>query len=213
LLILLSLTAIPAYVGGQTYNASLKSLPDRQGFAYSSDVNVRDDGINPHPSAATGVLHQITTAGAQYWYLTDPSIDFSQHIILTAILKINSSNYIANIGTGTREGYYLAVRGLQGLYTVGLAGAGFNINSVGTPDQALTPYRYQTGTGPFHTYRLDIVGLVASFSIDGQVRAENIPPQPRDYIALDVHFGGSAGSSRSDTELKSFCFGKSASSC
>jgi len=191
------------------YDGSLGTLPQNQnqGFTYSGDTNV--NGTNPSPYVSSGLLEENTTAGAQYWDVpSDPSIDFSQHVVLEATLHVISSNYIPNIGTGTREGYYLAIRDQYGSYTVGLADAGFNINSVGVPNQALTPYPI---AGAFHTYRLEITNEVATFSIDGVVQASGIPPGNHENIVEGVIFGGLAGSSRSVTELKSFFYSTSCS--
>lgn len=196
---LLCLITSPAWADLQ-YDASKGTLPQDQGFVYSGDTN--QNGTNPSPFVANGVLNATTTVGGQFWAVTtDSSIDFSRHVVLQATLKIDSSNYIPNIGTGTREGYYLGIRDQHGSYSVGLADNGFNINSIGTPNQALTPFPI---AGQLHTYRLEIEAELASFYIDGTLVARNIPPQNHDFIGLDVVFGGSAGLSRSTSELTSF---------
>src|SRR5205823_2138522 len=100
-----------------------------------------------------GLLHETTTAGAQYWTIVDTSVDFTQHFTLEARLRVNSSNYVPNIGTGTREGYYFIVndRTLPPSYPIGLASAGFNINTTRTPNVPLRPFAIADGN--FHTYR------------------------------------------------------------
>ena len=188
------------------YSASAGLRPEAQGFSYSGD------NANAAPSVAGGTLQVTTTAGEQYWSATDSSIDFSQHVVLDAELHIRSSNYVPNIGTGTREGYYLWVDDIHGnSYTIGLAGAGFNINSISVPNQPLTPYPYPV-TDTFHRYRLVIDGFRGSFFIDGRLVRSDIAPaahgtQPR------VVFGAVDAASRSDTSLNYLCFGTTVSTC
>ena len=121
---------------GVCYDASAGTLPQEQGWTYSGD------GSNPSPYVSGGVLHQTTTAGAQYWTRVDGLIDFSQHVTLAASLRVNASNYVPNVGTGTREGYYFYVDGQNQniFYAIGLADSGFDIDGLQVPNQALTPF-------------------------------------------------------------------------
>src|SRR5439155_6941614 len=96
----------PAYAQS-FYDAGLGTLPEAQGWTFISVFP------NPAPVVSGGALHAIDSAGGQFWLRVDSSIDFSQ-FVLEANLRVNSSNYIANVGTGTREGYYLAVRANNG---------------------------------------------------------------------------------------------------
>lgn len=200
------------------YDASLGTLPQVQGFIYSGDSY--SGGTNPSPfvsgsgpctSGSDCVLHETTTAGAQYWLRLDPTIDFS-HFVLEATLRVNSSNYIANVGTGTREGYYLGVHANSGEdYSIGLASAGFNINTILVPNHPLT--QFAIADGNFHKYRLSVQNHLASFFIDGTKVADNIPPSSGDFgTGSEVLFGGTSAGSRSDTELKTLCYNTTTSS-
>ncbi len=179
--------------GAQTFNAALGTLPQDQGFAYSGD------GANPSPFILNGALEENTTAGAQYWSIAP--VDFSQHSVLRATLHIISSNYVPNVGTGTREGYYLTLQDISGTsFAIGLADTGFNINTIEVPNHPLTPYPFSITNG-FHLFRLDVSNSVGTFSIDGTVLASNLSPGP--VLQASGAFGGAAGASVSDTELRS----------
>src|SRR5436190_163892 len=102
------------------YDASLGTLPEAQGWTYANE------NANPSPFVSGGALQENTSAGGQYWFSSDPSIDFSQHVVIEAKLHILSSNYLANVGTGTREGYYLGSSDSLHSYSVGLADTGYN---------------------------------------------------------------------------------------
>lgn len=210
-MLLAGLVTSVAFAGAR-YDASLGTLPQAQGFIYSGASNV--NGTNPSPFVAGGALQENTTVGAQYWDITDASINFAQNAVIEANLHIISSNYIANIGTGTREGYYLGISESGHSYSVGLTAAGFNINSIEVPNQPLTPYPFPI-TDTFHVYHLSIANGLASFSIDGKVVASSIAPTADAEIGPpeSVIFGAVGGASRSLTELKSFCYGTTASAC
>lgn len=111
---------------------------------------------------------------------------------------------------GTREGYYIAIGDSASGYTVGIADAGININSIGVSDQPLTPFSV---AGAFHVFRLTIHDRLADFSIDGVDLASNVQPTTIDAGAGVVLFGGSAGRSLSVSELSLLCYGNSATAC
>lgn len=201
LLATLLLTAASALMGS-TYDAGLGTLPTAQGFTY---VDVTG---NPAPAVINGLLHDVSTSGGQYWMIPD-TVDFSGHVTLTADLRINSSNYVPNIGTGTREGYYLALQDINGLdYIVGLASQGFNINTISVPNQPLTPYPV---AGSFHIFTIDVNNFKASFSIDGNMLASNIAPSSG--LVGSSLFGPSAGASRSDSDLRTLCVVSGSGTC
>jgi hypothetical protein len=185
------------------YDASLGTLPQAQGWSYSGDNG------NPSPVVSEGLLDENTTAGGQYWSTTDSSIDLSQDAVLVAVLKIDSSNYIPDIGTGTREGYYLSIADSTSSYSIGLADAGFSINTQSISGAPLIPYSI---AGAFHVFRLQVHNGLAVFSIDGIVVANNIPSW-NISSSSGVVFGGGAGLSRSVSELSLFCYGNSATAC
>ena len=159
----------PAYAQSATYDASLGTLPEAQGWPYTSVLP------NPPPFVQNGALRAVDSGGGQYWLHADQSINFSNGFVLEADLLVNSSNYIPTVGTGTREGYYLAVTAPNGDdYEIGLASAGFNINTIQVPNNPLTPFAIADGN--FHKYRLSVQGRVATFFIDGVSVANNIDP-------------------------------------
>jgi uncharacterized repeat protein (TIGR01451 family) len=194
----------PTNTGGGEYDASLGTLPQAQGWSYSGDNG------NPSPVVSGGILDENTTAGGQNWSITDSSIDLSQDAVLVAVLKIDSSNYIPDIGTGTREGYYIGIGDSASGYTVGIADAGININSIGVSGQPLTPFPV---AGAFHIFRLAIHDRLADFSIDGVDLASNVQPTTISFGSGVVLFGGAAGRSLSVSELSLLCYGNSATAC
>lgn len=204
--LLANLVVTSVAFAGARYDASSGTLPAAP-FIYSGD------GTNPSPFVAGGALHENTTGGNQYWFVLDSSVDFSAHIVVEARLHIVSSNEVPNVGTGTREGYYLglndSIHTME--YAIGLADTGFNINSILVPNQPLTPYPFPV-TDTFHTYRVVIDNFRASFYIDGQLVAGNIVPNSLTLPLGRVLFGAGSGASRSVTELKTFCYGNTVSS-
>ena len=113
---------------GVCYDASLGTLPDAQGWTY--------DGVPASPQnlfVSGGLLHEnITSGNGQEWNIVgDNSVDFSRHVTFEANLRVYSSTYIPNVGTGTREGYYVptAHDAHGNIYSLGLASQGFNVNS------------------------------------------------------------------------------------
>jgi hypothetical protein len=195
---------------GQTvYDASLGTLPQNQGWTYSGDNG------NPSPVVSGGILSENTTVGGQYWTSPNAALNLSQPLVIEANLHIISSNYIANAGMGTREGYYLFVRDQNSnTFSVGLADSGFNINTTSVSNQALTPYPAPI-TGGFHIFRVQLRNGVGSLSIDNVLVAANVPFSPPDgNVGPGVFFGAVASASINVSELKSICYDTSgASSC
>lgn len=151
------------------YNAGLGALPQSQGWAYSGDFG------NPSPFVASGLLHEVKNLPdtAQYWKITD-HMDIAQHVFLQGDIRIDSSNYVPNVGTGTREGYYFSLSDRNSLgYDIGLSDAGFSINTGQVPNAPLIPYPV---AGAFHTYSIDVNHSLANFYIDGVLEQRNIAP-------------------------------------
>ena len=183
--------------GAVVYDASLGTLPQGQGWVYSGD------GGNPSPYVSGNALHEVKNVVDTDQYWTDSlTFDVTQHIFLQGVLQIDSSNYVANIGTGTREGYYFFVSDTNALgYSIGLSDNGFSINTVVTPNAALSPYAI---AGGFHTYTFEVNQGLGKFYIDGILLQSNIAP----YLTGDVnavYFGASAGRSISTSDLNSVC--------
>ena len=89
---------------GVCYDASLDTLPTVQGWMYVDALG------NPVPTVSGGLLHESTTAGGQYFYRSDFPVDFSQHVTLEASLRVNASNYVANVVTGHARVLFLFER-------------------------------------------------------------------------------------------------------
>ena len=183
------------------YRAALNTLPEAQGWTYLDYYG------NAQPTVSQGALIAVNTVGAQLWKRDEPTLDFSRGFAFEARIKIVSSNYLPG-GGGTREGYYFAVVDSTSLYTIGIADAGFNLNSICAPNQALTPFSF--ADGQFHDIKFNIVGRRASLRIDGMLMASGIAPDPFTHCyhnaAGSLWFGGHAGVSRSVTELKDFVY-------
>jgi len=183
------------------YKASFGTLPELQGWTYGGDNG------NAPPTVAAGVLAVNSTAGQQYWRMFLPVRSFRGRFAFEARLKIISSNYVPNIGTETREGYYFMVSDSSSSYTLGLSDAGFNVNSICIPNQPLTPY--PLADGRFHDIHFRVFGGRATLKIDGTVVANNLTPDPFTScpsVPGIVTFGAVAGTSRSSTELRDFAF-------
>lgn len=199
-LILFSGLAAQTALAGIIYDASLGTLPELQGWVYSGDSG------NPSPFVTGGALHEVKNVPntSQGWTHTG-NFDVTQHIFLEACLRINSSNNIENVGTGTRQGYYLLVSDANSLgFDIGLADAGFSINTIIIPNAPLTPYPI---AGAFHTYALAVDNGLGSFFIDGVLEASGIAPYyagPNTSVNV-TSFGGLAGLSISDSDLRSVC--------
>jgi hypothetical protein len=198
-LVLFSIAARAAFAG-TIYDAGSGTLPQAQGWVYSGDAG------NPAPFVSGGALHEVKNVvnTAQFWSTTD-NLDVTQHIFLQADLRINSSNNVPDIGTGTRQGYYLRVSDANSLgYYIGISDAGFSINTIGLPNAPLQPYPI---AGAFHSFMLRVDGGLADFSIDGVIRASGISPyfSGKDIAVNDVTFGALAGVSVSDSDLRFVC--------
>ncbi len=95
-----------------SYNAALGTLPESQGFQRYEDAGY------PAATVSGGMLHQYpqtATASDEYWYNSGSNIDFSTRAYaLDADLHVISSNYLPNIGTGPRFGYYFNLMATDG---------------------------------------------------------------------------------------------------
>ncbi len=160
------------------------------------------------------MLHENTTVGNQSWSTQDPTIDFSKTATLEGTLLVNSSNYVPNVGDGSgREGYYLFITDINSwVFDIGLASNGFLINNY----PAGRPFMPYSIAGGFHTYMLTINDYTATFSVDGKVVQSGIAAQDPSFIgpfASRFLFGGAAGASVSNTELREACVTDSATPC
>lgn len=188
-----------------TYNPGLGTLPDAQGF---TSVGI----ASPVPIVSSGVLHQfpVLVDDSQNWYSKAIPTNFTTGAYeLTASLRVISSNYIPNIGTGPRFGYYLwALDDNFHGFIVGITDSGVAFDTsifFGTGnDFAVTPFNT---TGGFHDYRVSIVGGKGSLFIDGNL-IDTLSLGPAIFGSQNgVAFGDVSGRGISETELAGFRFG------
>ena len=104
------------------YDPGLGTLPEAQGFTFFR-------GPGPLPSVQGNILHEGPALGGEYWQ-ADIANNFDQGFVIEADLKVISSNYVPNIGTGQRFGYYFFAYDQVGRQvTVGIASNGIAINT------------------------------------------------------------------------------------
>src|SRR5258708_2310068 len=131
-LALLVFTARPTTATIITYDPSVGTLPDSQGFTL-----VESPPASPAQTLDSGALHQGPTSqgGTQVWQRQDIPFNFDDGFTLEGTLKVLSSTYDANAGgSGSqRSGYYLeAIDSLGRRFTLGLASSGFTLNTDAT---------------------------------------------------------------------------------
>jgi hypothetical protein len=193
-----------------TYDASLGTLPEAQGF-----TRIEDDPDAPAPTVGGGVLHQFSQSldRAQWWQANSVPLDFTTTLYtLTADLHVISSNYLPSIdGTGNqRSGYYLGASDAVGHeFAVGIASNGITINTdLGFNAQNGVTFTPFNTTDSFHLYRLVIDNGMGNLFIDGNFFAATPLGPPlvdvAPFIANRVLFGDASGLGVSETELRSF---------
>jgi pimeloyl-ACP methyl ester carboxylesterase len=188
-----------------SYEASLGTLPQSQGFGHYADPGY------PPATVSGGVLREFRQTGeqtAEYWYVRGLQIDQSASTYtLEADLRIISSNYIPNIGTGPRFGYYLELLTNDGHgYVVGISGSGVALDTdvSFSPNNDFVVSPFNT-TNAFHKYKLVVAATGASLYIDGILIATT-PPGNSGFgpgRQAGVTFGDASGYGISQSELKS----------
>ena len=166
---ILSTTLVVALIGSPalggdlviTYDASQGALPTERcweaiGAQYA-----------PLPVVVDGALvHGMTGYGtASYFAHSYPPIDFADGAAVEASVKVDSSTWYAG-NPYKRTGYYVAISDNAGKY----AAIGISSDRVllSTADQNWSDQTYLINTTrSFHTYRLEIVGSLATLLIDG----------------------------------------------
>ena len=144
----------------KTYDASLGTLPDAQGFT------LIDTGGSPPCTIQGDAMHQGLTCweGLQNWYSDDVPLDFDVGAVMEADFKVMYSSY------STGSGYELT-----GLHLVisDAASRVFNIHiasdkiALGNQLPTAPDWRAFDATDGFHHYRLVVAGGVGSLFIDG----------------------------------------------
>ncbi len=188
------LLALPAQAALLTYDASLGSLPEAQGWTFE-----QLGGAPPAPSVSGGVLYQGTTdySGAQYWYSTALSYDFTQApVTVDARLRID----YATFHPFPRGGYNIVLFDSAG------RDAALHITSSAVflgNDQlsgASSIVAFDT-TDAFHDYRLTAGPGGISLSIDGN-SIVSLALGPTTSSGLSVSFGDATILGQSQSQLQ-----------
>lgn len=192
--------------GLYSYDASLGTMPEQQGF-----TRTNGNSTGPEPVVADGSLHQFEDTSpdaTEYWVGSGQPLDFAnKSYVMEATLEVISSNYIPDIGTGQRSGYYFTMTDAAGRhFAIGIAADGITINtdSAYHPSNGV-PFTAFDTTGGFHTYRFVIDNGVGALSIDGVLFASvPVGGAVRADIANFVAFGDGSGRGISETYLQRY---------
>ena len=202
---LVFLLVFPAYCQAEamkTYDATLGTLPDAQGW----ELQERTPSSPPCTIQGDGMHQGLTTwSGFQTWHSFDVPFNFTEdYVFMEAELKVISSSY----DPFPRAGYGLVMAdALERLFAVQIAGDRiFITNSV----QSGTETRAFDSTDDFHHYRFVVTDASGKLYID----ADPIP-----FLSLAVgspwpsgadngaFFGDATALGQSETLLRSFAFG------
>jgi hypothetical protein len=157
-----------------TYDASLGTLPEAQGYTYINQAPTA-----PAPSVIGGVLLQgpVQDTEQQYWFRNDVPFTFARGIILEAELEIVQSGYAILQGDGSqRSGFYLeAIDSTGRRLTLGIADAGITVNTDATlqPTNGIPLFQPPLGAG-FHVYTLTTDADSIYLFIDGTRRRATV---------------------------------------
>ena len=191
-----------------TYDPSLGTLPEAQGFTF-----VEVPPPSPPPSVSGGILHQGLTSfeGQQYWQENDVAFNFNVNdgFSFEVILRVLSSTYYPNIGGpgSQRSGYYVeAFDDLGRRFTLGIDSGGVTLNTDATLQTTNgIPHTAFDTTNAFHDYRVVIASGTGSLFIDNTlIGSTPIGPVVDPGIADRVFFGDGTGGGNSQTELSFF---------
>lgn len=143
---------------GNSYNASLGSLPTDQGWALydTSGTPVYVDG---------GALHQGYTSytGYQFWYRNDQSFDFESGVTISMDLKIDYASYLYS-GGYAYGGYSVDLIDNTGRdATFWMCSGWLWIGSYYTGESV--PYVFDNTSG-FHHYNFTVAQGIASLYVD-----------------------------------------------
>ncbi len=187
-----------------SYDASLGTLPEAQGFTRG------ETGSPPEPTVGGGILHQfpgLSGPDVQFWQNNSVPLDFTTTpYYLEADLHVISSNFVPP----NREGYYLHVIDSAGRgFAVGISNDLIRLSADNNIDPGSdTVAAAFDPTGAFHTYRLVIDGGTGTLFIDGTVfLSMPIGTELRPDATNRVLFGDESGLGVSESELRSFEFG------
>jgi hypothetical protein len=182
----------------KTYDPSLNTLPDMQGWSFFEPFNP------PAPSVSGGTLFQGPTGSQdQFWDATDIVNDFlnGPTFILEAQLKVIHSGYGFLADGSWRTGYDIYAADKTGkLFVIGIADTGVRMSARDNRDSS--PFVSFDTTSAFNTYRLTVSNGIANLYINGNqiisLSADSIPYE----IPNLVLFGGGGTGGGSQTQLK-----------
>jgi hypothetical protein len=169
-IVIAAAAATPAWAGWTSYDASLGSLPQAQGFL------IYDSGDSPAPTVSAGSLHQGPTAGVcsalgyQHWYRNNAGIDFGASFVLDATVQIISSSDIHALDCGDdgwKAGYDLTVTDAAAhMFFVGITSDGVFLSNNNISDPATFPRQPVNTRDALHRYRLVVTANLATLYYD-----------------------------------------------
>ena len=156
----------------RTYEASLNTLPEAQGWTFGGGT------LNPAPTVAGGILTQnrTTTSENQLWRRTDLANDFSPiapTFFLEANIKVDRSEYNDSVFGGWRAGYTIYASDTAGhTFILGLAGNGLRLTTdqANSSDTLSSPFISFDTTSDFDTYRLEVANGIGSLYANGVLK-------------------------------------------
>jgi len=185
----------------KTYDASLGTLPDAQGF------ELFDDGGSPPYTIQGDAVHQGLTSweGSQWWYCLDVPLDFDVGVVMEADLNIISSSYSTSSGYEL-TGWQMVISDVPGrAFHVHIASDKISLWNQLTFEPE---YKAFDSTDGFHHYRLVVTDGVGSLFIDGGADPFLTQPiGPVWYPAPNrVAFGDRTGYGQNESLLRSFSY-------
>jgi hypothetical protein len=185
-----------------TYDPSLGTLPEAQGYAFANPTSA------PLPSVVGGVLMQgpISASDLQYWHREDVSFAFDQGFSIEIRLQVVFSDYVPNEGDGSpRSGFYLEAIDTTGRrLTLGISSSGLTVNTDAHlfPSNGIPLLTFGT-TDTFHDFKLFTNADSIYLFIDGTRRGA-IPLGAQIFTRSDrvVYFGDGTSAAGSQVRIK-----------
>jgi len=199
-----------------TYDASLNTLPDAQGWTLYQNNN--GGPTPPAPTVSGGILYQgpTTVDGYQSWDTAStplPNFTGTTAFSMTAHLKIINSDYYDD-GNQWKPGYAIYMSDpSEHTFVLGFSNTGVRLSTDGNAvlDSNSGPLVPLNTTSSFNTYQLNVVSGEASLFVNGNfltslaVGAAGAYAYPN-YVA----FGDPTFTGGSQTELTSLSYNTNA---
>jgi hypothetical protein len=195
-----------------TYNASLGTLPEAQGFTF-----IQGGNTSPPPTVSGGLLYQGPTVGSsvQFWQRNDLPLDLTSQFSMEVTLHVDSSGYATNLDhTGNqRSGYYLEAVDAQGrALLLGISSGGIYVNNNDNdPDNGGTGFISFNTTNGFHNYLVTDVAGVVNLIVDGQLLGTTTIAGPSSSTPNTFYFADATYYEGSQTETAFVAYSNTAS--